>query len=132
MRTATMPVQPANITQTLFVLRSANMTLTTDQALTKQFTGTNYVVTNVMAVTKSGAFGVACTGGVYTGAGKTGDAVVSAAQSWNGLTSTGSTSVVPSANIIQKQETATPFLSLTTGNTGTLTADLFIQGMVTD
>lgn len=132
MRTATMPVQPANITQTLFVLRSANMTLTTDQALTRQFTGTNYVVTNVMTVTKSGAFGLACTGGVYTGAGKTGDAVVSAAQSWNGLTSTESTSVVPSSNIIQKQETATPFLSLTTGNTGTLTADLFIQGMVTD
>lgn len=132
MRTATLPIQAANITQNLFVLRAANMTLTTDQAFTKLFTGTNYVVTNVVAVTKSGAFGIACLGGVYTAASKAGDAVVAAAQAWAGLTALGLTVMVSAANIIQKQETATPFLSLTTGNTGALTADLFIQGVVTD
>ena len=132
MRTATLPIQAANITQNLFVLRGANMTLTTDQAFTKLFTGTNYVVTNVVAVTKTGAFGVACAGGVYTAASKAGDAIVAAAQVWTGLTGAGLAVVATAANIIQKQETATPFLSLTTGNTGALTADLFIQGVVTD
>jgi hypothetical protein len=30
-----------------------------------------------------------------------------------------------------KQESATPVLSLTTGNTGSLRADIFLQGIVT-
>ncbi len=51
---------PSQSGQTLFVLRGANMTLTTDQAFTKLFIGTNYMVTNVFAVLKTGSFGVAC------------------------------------------------------------------------
>jgi len=133
-RGASIPTLPANanITQTLFVLRGANMAIATDQAFTKAGTFTNYVPTNVVAVTKTGSFGVACAGGIYTAASKAGDAVVAAAQVWSGLTAAGLAVVASAANIIQKQESATPILSLTTGNTGALTADLFIQGIVTD
>lgn len=122
-----------NISQTLFVLRNANMTLATDQAFSKLFSGTSYVVSGVFAVCKTGAFGVACIGGVYTGAGKTGDALLAAAQSFAGLTAAGTVASAPLANVLQtKSSTATPFLSLTTGNTGALTADLFVTGIVVD
>lgn len=132
MRAASSPALAGNLTQTLFVIRAANMTLTTDQALTKVGAFTNYVVTNVVGVAKSGAFGTACLGGIYTGAGKTGDTLLAAAQSWANLTGVGLGVVAPAANILQKQESATPILALTTGNTGALTADIFVQGIVTD
>ena len=123
----------SQIEQRLFVLRNADMTLTTDQPYTKLFQGTNYLITNVFAVWKTGAFGVACVGGCYTAAGKTGDIVLAATQSWSPLTGTGTAAVATLANVLQtKIETATPFLSLTTGNTGALTADLFIVGIVVD
>lgn len=119
--------------QTLFVLRAADMTLTTDQAFTKLFSGTKYVITNLTAVQKSGAFGVACLGGIYTGAAKTGDALCAAAQSWGALTGASTAAVATLANLLQtKVETATPFLSLTTGNTGALSADVFISGVIVD
>jgi hypothetical protein len=121
-----------NIGQTLFVLRNANMTLATDQAFTKLFSGTNYVATGMIAVQKSGAFGVACVGGVYTGAGKTGDAIVPAATAFTPLTGAGTVVSLNQGVLLPARETATPFLSLTTGNTGALTADLFITGIVVD
>lgn len=122
----------ANLTQTLFILRNADMTLTSDQAFTKFFQGTNYVVTGITAVRKSGAFGVACVGGIYTGSAKAGDVILSAAQAYVGLTGVGTVTMAPVANLISKSETATPNLSLTSGNTGALSADFFITGVVVD
>jgi hypothetical protein len=119
--------------QTLFVVRGADMTLTTDQAFTKLFSGTNYIVTNVFGVRKTGAFGTACLGGIYSAASKGGDTILAATQSWAALTGAGTSVAATLANILQtKVESATPFLSLTTGNTGTLTADIFILGVVVD
>jgi len=54
----------------LFVLRSANFQSTADQAFTKAFTGTNYVITNVVANTKTGGATVAVLGGIYSAASK--------------------------------------------------------------
>lgn len=118
--------------QTLFILRAADMTLTTDQAFTKQGAFTNYVVTGVTAIRKTGALGVACAGGIYTAATKGGDAILAAVQSWATLTGASTATLATVANLISKVESATPILSLTTGNTGTLTADIFVTGSVVD
>lgn len=132
MRVAT-SLPSINAEQVLFVLRGADLTLTTDQVFKKLFGGTNYLVTNMFAVQKTGSFGVACLGGIYSGATKTGDAILAATQSWATLTGVSTAAVAALANILQiKVSTATPFLSLTTGNTGSLTADIFIIGVVVD
>ena len=134
LRSVAVSSMPNNqLSQHLFVLRGANMALTTDQTFTKMFTGTNYIITNIVSVLKTGAFGVACVGGIYIGSGKTGDAVLAATQSWATLTGAGTSTVANIANLLQvKVQTATPNLSLTTANTGALTADFFIIGSVVD
>lgn len=120
-------------TQSLFILRNADMTVTTDQAFARLGSFSSFIVTNVIAVRRTGAFGVACLGGIYTGASKSGSALLAAAQSWSLMTGAGSAQTAALANLLQSvAATATPFLSLTTGNTGALTADLFISGIVVD
>lgn len=127
------PVSANNMQQLLFVKRGADMTLTTDQAFTKVFAGSAYVVQSVACKRVTGAFGVVCAGGIYTGAGKTGDALVAAAQSWATLTGANTMTLATVAAIgTTAVETATPILALTTGNTGALTADFFIFGYCVD
>lgn len=117
----------------LFVLRAADMQSTADQAFTKTFTGTNYVVTKVLAVRASGGASVACAGGVYPAASKAGTALVGVAQSWVALTGAGKIVDATLAAVIGTDvQTATPILSLTTGSTAAATADLFIFGNVVD
>lgn len=132
--TGTLPIgaQGTGLNQLLFTLRSANMQLTTDQQFTKQFTGTNYAVTNVLAVRKTGAASVACAGGVYTAASKAGDALVGVAQSWVTLASGVMVSATLAALVLTTIESATPYLSLTTGSTAACTADVFIFGVCID
>lgn len=132
MRSASAPMPAANVTQTLFVLRAANLQLTTDQAFSKLGAFTNYIVTNVVAVCKTGGATVVCAGGVYTGAAKSGDQIVAVAQSWVGLTGAAIGVLAGAANLLAKQESATPLLSLTTGSTAAATADFFVQGVVVD
>lgn len=121
----------ANQSQMLFVLPSADMTLTSDQAFTKLFSGTNWIPTAIVARWTSGAFGVACLGGIYTGAGKTGSIIVAAAQSFATLTGAGTITTAVIA-LTANYFTATPTLSLSTGNTGGLVAKWFIYGSVVD
>lgn len=117
--------------QRLFVLRSANMAVTTDQPFQKVFDGTLWLPTHIVANRISGAFGVACVGGIYTAAAKGGTALVAAAQSWALLTGA-LTSVTAALAVASIQSTAALYLSLTTGNTGALTADHFVYGLVLD
>lgn len=124
-------VSPSSAAQLLWVLRGANLAITTDQAFVKQFAGTNWVISHVHAVRKTGAFGVTCAGGIYTAASKAGNAVVAAAQSYAGLTGA-NTSVLATLGIGTLQVSTSLFLSLTTGNTGALTADVFVFGHVLD
>jgi hypothetical protein len=125
-------ISAGNSQQLLFVGRALNFQLTSDQALTKVFSGTNYVVTAIVGVRVSGGATVACAGGVYTAASKAGTAVVAAAQSWITLTGTlgyiGATLAALGAAL-----SATPlYLSLTTGSTAAVTGDVFIYGIIVD
>ena len=108
------------------------MQLTTDQQFTKLHAGTNYYITNIIAVRKTGGASVACAGGIYDAASKGGSAVVGVAQSW--VTLAANVNVVPTIAAVASTAllSATPYLSLTTGSTAACTADLFIFGYVID
>ncbi len=59
--------------------------------------------------------------------------MLAAVQSWATLTGAGAAAVATLTNLLSsKVESATPNLSLTTGNTGALTCDIFIAGVVVD
>lgn len=117
----------------LFVLRSADMQSTADQIFTKLFNGTNYVVSRVVAVRKTGGTSVACAGGIYPAASKAGTALIGVAQSWVALTGAGKiVDATLAAALGTDAQTAIPILSLTTGSTAAATADLFIYGYIVD
>jgi hypothetical protein len=117
--------------QLLFVLRSGDFQSTTDQAFTKMFSGTNYVISRVIAVRNTGAASVAATGGIYSAASKAGSALIGAAQSWLGLSGAGKMVDATLAAVLATDvQSATPLLSLTVGSTGAVTADVFIFGVV--
>jgi hypothetical protein len=112
----------------LFALSSANFQLTTDQLFSRVFSGVNYAVTGVVARRRSGAASVTCTGGIYDAAAKGGNAIVAATQSWVTLAS----GVIVAATLAALTGTTllanTPVLSLTTGSTAAILADVFIFG----
>jgi hypothetical protein len=118
--------------QVLFVKRSADMQSTADQQFTKQFAGTNYMVTHIVAVRKTGGATVACAGGVYDAAAGGGNALVATAQSWVALAA--SVNVVPTLAAVVSTAllSATPYLKLATGSTAACTADLLIFGYCVD
>lgn len=112
----------------LFQISAANFQLTTDQAFQRFFSGSNYTVSAIIARQRSGGASVACAGGIYDTAAKAGNAIVAAAQSWVTLAS----GVIVTATLAAIDATAllsnTPFLSLTSGSTAAITADVFIYG----
>lgn len=118
----------SSVSQALFTLTGANMTLTTDQTFTKLMSGTIFVPQLITAVWASGAFNTACAGGIYTAATKGGTAIVAAAQSYAALTGSGTS--VNCAIAASGPFSVTPILSLTTGNTGALTANFTIWGVI--
>lgn len=122
-----------SVAQPIFILRNADFQLTTDQAFTKQGGFTNYFVTDVVAKRVTGGASVACTGGIYTAASKAGNALVAASQSWLGISGAGKTQVATIAAVaLTDVATATPILSLTTGSTAAVTADVYIFGAALD
>lgn len=127
---------PADLgsTRALWVIRAADMQSVADQPFTKQQTFTWFVPTAIIAIRKSGALGVTCLGGIYTGAAKSGNAIVAAIQSWALLTGVDKM-VLPSLAAIaatDQQSSNTLFLSLTTGSLTALTADIFVYGDIVD
>lgn len=122
---------PANMQQCLFVGRSLDFQLITDQALTKLFTGTNYIITAVYAVRKTGGASVACLGGIYTATAKGGSALVAVGQSWVSLAV--NVQVPATLAITTAILSATPlYVSLSTGSTTAVTADVFVFGVIID
>ena len=115
--------------QLLFKLSSANLQLTTDQVFSKTYGGSSYVISAIIARQRTGAASVACAGGIYDGAGKTGNILIAATQSWvtlaSGIIVTGTLAALTSTTLL----TATPILSLTTGSTAACTADVYIFGI---
>jgi hypothetical protein len=127
----TYPLPTRNSEQLLFLGRGLDFQLNTDQALSKQFSGTNFLVTRVVAVRKSGAGSVACAGGVYSATAKGGSAVVASTQSWIALDS-GILVNATLAAITAVLSAGTMYLSLTTGSTAAVTADVFVFGIIVD
>lgn len=117
--------------QLLFALRAANMQLNTDQPFTKMFVGSLYDPFYIVANCKSGAFNTACAGGIFTGANKTGSAIVAVGQSYATLTGVNA-QVHPTIQANLTSFSAIPILSLTTGNGAALTADFFFFGACVD
>lgn len=118
--------------QLLFVKRSANMAITTDQVLTKQFTGTQYRITDIVGVRKTGGASVACAGGIYDAASKGGNAIVANTQDWVSLAAGVMVTATKEALVNTTILTATPYISLTTGSTAACTADIFVYGYIID
>ena len=124
-----MPSKP----EPLFTCRGANLQSTADQPFEKVGGFINYKITGVEALCKTGGATIACLGGIYTGAGKTGNILIAAAQSWIGLSAPGKTTPITlGAPISTDIQTATPIFALSTGSTAAATADIFIFGEVLD
>jgi hypothetical protein len=119
--------------QLLFKLENADLTLTTDQAFTMNGNFAKYIPTRIWALTKSGAYGVACLGGIYPAASKAGTPLVAATQSFVALSAANKIVQLTNAAVLATDvQTATPIFALTTGNTGALVADLYIFGDIVD
>jgi hypothetical protein len=119
--------------QKLFTLSSADMTLTTDQVFTKNFTGTNYVIQKILATWAAGAFSSACAGGIYTAASKGGNALVAASQSYGNMTASGKLVDCTLTSVVSTDvQSVTPILSLTTGNAAALRCNFLIFGYIVD
>ena len=118
----------------LFVGRGLNLQSTADQVLAKQFSGTLYRITDIFAVGKSGGASVVCAGGIYTDVSKGGSVLVSAAQSWIGVSAAGKLTQATLAALLgtDAQSAGTLYFSLTTGSTAAATADVFVYGQVLD
>lgn len=115
----------------LFAIRGANMQAITDQPLIKLLAFTNWFPTKIVGLRQTGGATIVCAGGIYTGATKTGTAIVAAGQSWLALT--GTLGMVDATIVaLAAALTATPILSLTTGSTGAITADVLIFGVILD
>ncbi len=122
----------ANQEQLLFVGRSLNLQIDTDQVLAKVFNGTNFIPTRIIAIRKTGGVTVACAGGVYTAASKGGTAIVASVQSYVAVTGALGFIACTIAALTVAFSSAVLYLSLTTGSTGACTADVFVYGVVVD
>lgn len=96
--------------QLLFVKRSADMQLATDQIMTKSFAGTQYRITDIVGVRKTGAASVACLGGIYDAASKGGNAIVAATQNWVSLAAGVMVTATKEALVDTTILTGTPYL----------------------
>jgi len=126
-----MQVNPAPLFKSevlLFQLLTANMNITTDQALVKLLGFTNFLITRIRAVNSSGNLTTAA-GGLYTGAAKSGNAVVAAAQTYAALTGSTLGMELTLAAVGQAIQTVSPILSLTTGQGSAMTADFYVLGV---
>lgn len=126
------PVPVQYTAQILFVLRGADFQLTTDQVFQKLGSFTKYHINDIVASWKTGAATVACDGGIYDAASKGGNALVAAGQSWLTLASGVIVQATRAAVTNTAILTGTPILSLTTGSTGAVTADVFVFGFILD
>lgn len=112
----------------LFRLLSANMNVTTDQALVKMLGFTTFLITRVRVANASISLTTAA-GGIYTGASKAGNAVVAAGQTYAALTAANIGMDLTLAAVGQGVQNTGLFLSLTTGQGSAATADIYLLGV---
>ncbi len=111
----------------LFVLTTANMNVTTDQAFTKLGLFSTWMPTRVRVLNASTSLTTAA-GGIYQAASKSG-AIVAAAQAYTALTGATLGMDATLAALGLAIQSTTPLLSLTTGQGGAATADFYILGV---
>lgn len=121
------PFNPTGHTRLLGKLLSANMNSTADQAI--PINSTSYRVTKVVVRNVSTSLTLAV-GGIYSATSKGGSAIVAATQVYSGLT--GATkaldlTIATVGNTDMRTE-ANLYLSLTTAQGGSATADIFVYG----
>src|SRR6266446_4068784 len=110
--------------EALFVLWGADLQSTADQPFQRNGAFVNYKITRIDSICRSGGVTVSCLGGIYTGVNKSGSALVSAAQSWLGLSAAGKSLDVTLAGVVSTDiQTLAPILSLTTGSIAPALAD---------
>lgn len=114
--------------QLLFLSRDVDMQSTADQSFRKCYAGDSYVIDRIFAKCGSGGASVTCLGGIYDGAGKSGNTLVSALQSWVTLASNVIVTPTLAALVGAKVLSNTPIVSLSTGSLAACTADFFIWG----
>jgi hypothetical protein len=125
----TFPPAGIGTEQLLFKLLTANMNSTADQALTRQFQFTNFLITSIRVNNASISLTTAA-GGFYTAASKGGVTAVAAAQTYAALT--GATLGMEAAIAAAGMATLTTgalFLSLTTAQGSAATADIYVRGV---
>jgi hypothetical protein len=110
----------------LFRAAGANFNTTSDQALTKQGTFSQYVISQIVVLNASIPLTTAV-GGIYAAAAKVAPVVVAANQAYSGLTNGSATLTPPVANTDKRTE-AGLFLSLTTPQGAAATADVLVYG----
>lgn len=129
---------PANmldmgVMRILFYLHNANLNSTSDQAFTKLGSFTNYGISAIPAFNASGNVTTAV-GGIYDGASKSGNVLVAASTAWTAFSASGSGNaftINAGVNSGRKVLSATPILSLSTPQGGTMTMEwIFIVGWV--
>lgn len=109
-------------------LTGANMNSTADQSIA--IASATYTITAIV-VTNASTSLTTCAGGVYTTTSKGGTAVVAAGQVYSALT-TATKQLALTLNDTDRRTVSTLYLSLTTGQGGAATADLYIFGRPLD
>lgn len=112
----------------LAVLKSANMNVTTDQAMSMMALPAKYLVTSVYA-TNCSAPPTGAAGGIYTATGKGGTAIVAGTQTYTGLATATAVAALTN-NVASTSLTATQYyLTLTTALGSAATCDIYVYGM---
>jgi hypothetical protein len=113
--------------QVLFSLIGANMNAITDQSFVKSFIFNKYRITRAMIFGNNGTSLTAAAGGIYTGAGKTGSAIVAASQAYAAITA--AEKGMDATLVLADRFMAAPILSLTTAQGSAATADFYLVGV---
>ncbi len=125
------PTQLPGVQQVLFRLIGANMNVTTDQAFVPYLwtPGASFLIERIRVVNASVSLSTAA-GGIYTAASKGGNAIVASGQAYSTLTGATIGLDLTVAAVGNGLQTATPILSLTTGQGAAATADFYVYGSI--
>lgn len=115
----------------LFVKRSCDFNITTDNILVRQKACTEYYIDEIRVANASISLTTAV-GGVYTASGKGGNALVANTQVYSALTGSGPGLILTLEPIgLGRQTAGTLYLNLTTAQGAAATADVFVFGTPT-
>jgi hypothetical protein len=116
-------------TDLLFTLKGANFNTTADQILSPTFQG-KYRIKRIVILNASLSLTTAA-GGFYSAAAKGGTAVVASSQAYSALTAAAKALEATLNDASAVKAAGTPlYLSLTTGQGATCTADIYVYGDV--